>query len=287
MIAENKKYCLKVILASALMMQAGSAWAQDGDQAGADDGFLYFKDAPEDVSSNNLSLDAATLDANVAELGKTRAFIDIDRDSAVGGEAETDAFVIPFTPRKLDTQITLLFAGGNAATDGFQDQFGDYITPRGNGIELALKSQFEQQETPPISLAFNPGADQAFIEKQANVGLELRLANFRFDAGVSRRESAFDDLYYGVDLGLRYTAKSWRTSLQITGQQAERKSGFIDLSGTHDRFFAVEFGAAYDLTPSWSLTGGLRYTGFKDRFDFGLDDGTIDGRVFMGTALTF
>ena len=90
-----------------------------------------------------------------------------------------------------------------------------------------------------------------------------------------------------MDVGLSYQAKSWRTSLQVTGQQAERASGFIDLSGAHDRFFAVSFGAAYDLTPSWSLTGGLRYTGFKDRFDFGLDQNTIDGRVYMGTALTF
>jgi|GEM_PF-3011537 len=286
--AENKKYCLPVILASTLMMQAGSAWAQEADQSTADDGFLYFKDAPEDVvPENNIDLGAVPLDVDNTGLGKTRSFIDIDRDGTVGGDAEDDAFVIAFTPRKLDTQITLLFAGQDIEKDGFQDQFSDYITPRGNGIELALKSQFEQQETPPISLAFNSDAQRDFIESRANIGLVLRLANFSFDAGVSRRETAFDDLYYGVDLGLRYTAKSWRTSLQITGKQAERKSGFIDLSGSHDRFFAVEFGAAYDLTPSWSLTGGLRYTGFKDRFDFGLDDGSIDGRVFMGTALTF
>ncbi|MGD8325739.1 MAG: hypothetical protein PVF65_02380 [Sphingomonadales bacterium] len=283
---DNKKHSLKVILASVLMMQAGSAWAQGTDQAD-EDGFLYFKDAPEQESPQNLNIDAATLDAEIQALGQSRNFIDIDRDGSLADEADKDRFVVPFTPRKLDTQITLLFADGKQDNDSFQGQFNDYITPGGSGIELALKSQFEQQETPPLSLAFNPGAQSSFIESRSNVALELSFSNLSFDAGVNRRHTAFDDLYYGVDLGLRYTAKSWRTSLQITGQQAERTSNFIDLSGTHDRFFAVELGAAYDLTPSWSLTGGLRYSGFKDNLDFGLDDGLSDGRVFMGTALTF
>ncbi|MFZ5610446.1 MAG: hypothetical protein ACOY99_12655 [Pseudomonadota bacterium] len=242
------------------------AVSQAASQAASDDGFLYFRD--EDAPAQTMVVISAT----APTLFTPRPIIDLDQ-----ARAPKAGFVGLFTPRRLNAQIGLLF-GRNADTE---DK---------SSIGLSLTSHISQQDQGQFFAPTNPDASVAggaFEGRRYNFGLAVDYWGFSLGAGLIREETALDDVHTGVDLGLSYRARSWRTSLQVMGLQTARASRYIDLATPYDRMFAVELGAAYALTPGWSLTGGLRYSGFRDRFDFGLKDDGSDSRVFMGTAITF
>lgn len=266
---------------SLLAFAAGNAFAQDKAQnaAQAVDGFLYFKDeAPQAESTDGASGAELT-----ADFLSNRPIFTVENSGLLDS---TTGFVGLFTPRKIDSQIGIWF-DADGEEDSFDGQFSQYITPRASSLKLSFHSQLDVGPNLLLTAAFNPGAEQAFDRQQVRLGVGADYRGFGFNAAFIREDGAFNDQSYGFDAGVSYAARSWRTSLQVTGAQVERASNFIDLGGLYDRSYAVQFGAAYDLTPGWSLTGGLRYSGVHERFDFGLDKSKTDSRVFMGTALSF
>ena len=96
------------------------------------------------------------------------------------------------------------------------------------------------------------------------------------EIGAVRRE--------GVDLGLTYRGKRWKTSLQASANVPSS----LELDPfTLDKRYAVEVGGAYALTPRLSLQGGMRYqlsSPSQDRLQL---DERGDGTIYLGTAFSF
>lgn len=119
-----------------------------------------------------------------------------------------------------------------------------------------------------------------------NVDLAVGWRNFAVSGGYSRSDTLGGTLPTSltprrdaVDVGVSYRGASWKTSLQIASESGTP----ILLSPTPlDRQYSVELGAAYLLTPSLSLNGGVRYkqTGVTD-------PAFRDRGVYLGTALSF
>lgn len=116
-----------------------------------------------------------------------------------------------------------------------------------------------------------------------NLGLSVGYLGFSLSGGYSKVDSGLGGHREGVDLGLTYRGKRWKTSLQAS---ADTPSGLDPLM--LDKRYSVELGGAYAITPRLSLQGGMRYQ-LSDpiRDSLHLGDRHDDGTIYLGTALSF
>lgn len=120
-----------------------------------------------------------------------------------------------------------------------------------------------------------------------NVGLSVAYRGFSVEAGYTR----LDDMRLhndseGVDLGLSYRGKNWKTTLQVAGEHygSEKAGSALGM----DKSYSVELGGAYLLTPRLSLTGGVKYQVISPREELRIGEGDqASGSVYVGTNLKF
>ncbi|MEX6724523.1 porin [Parapedomonas caeni] len=121
-----------------------------------------------------------------------------------------------------------------------------------------------------------------------NVGMALGYQGFSVEAGYSRvddirRASASAE---GVDVGLSYRGKDWKTTLQVAGE----RYGDADHPTTLgiDKSYSVELGGSYLLTPRLSVNGGVKYqvTHPTAAMRAGESD-QVGGTVYLGTNFKF
>jgi predicted porin len=125
------------------------------------------------------------------------------------------------------------------------------------------------------------------------MGLAVGYAGFALEAGYSRVNAPgdlFAPITRGLDLGLSYAGETWKTSLMVAGTEADKARALLP-SLRADRTYSVELGAAYLITPSLSLTGGLKYSVDERKDAFGVlsrpDKDRGDSTIYVGTAIKF
>ncbi|MEM8799241.1 MAG: hypothetical protein AAGF15_04095 [Pseudomonadota bacterium] len=119
-----------------------------------------------------------------------------------------------------------------------------------------------------------------------DLGLNLEYSRFGLDANFHQFESSLDRAVRGIDLGFSVSGRAWRTSLLVEGYQASGAQKFLSLDPLHDRYYAVEVGASYSLFPGFHVSGGIRFSEFRDAFGAAANENS-DGLVYIGSAFRF
>lgn len=121
-----------------------------------------------------------------------------------------------------------------------------------------------------------------------NVGVAVGYKGFSVEAGYSRLEDTrpLSSNAEGVDVGLSYRGKDWKTTLQVAGEKYDNDTPSTALG--LDKSYSVELGGAYLLTPRLSLTGGVKYQVLTPGSDMRSREGDqASGSVYVGTHLKF
>ena len=135
----------------------------------------------------------------------------------------------------------------------------------------------------PVS-ARNP--QDGLAPRAVNVDMAVGYKGFAVSGGFTRADLGPLARREGIDLGLSYRTKRWKTSLSVGSEHDV--AGTPDPLGLGDRY-SVELGGAYALTPRLSLSGGVRYQQLREagQQNGATGERTEDGAVFLGTALRF
>lgn len=119
-----------------------------------------------------------------------------------------------------------------------------------------------------------------------NLGLSLGYRGFSVEAGYTKLNDTLLLNSEGVDVGVSYRGKSWKTSLQVAGERYGDATSTTPLG--LDKSYSVELGGAYLLTPRLSLTGGVKYQVSMPREELRSKDGDqASGAVYVGTNIKF
>lgn len=220
--------------------------------------FLYFRLTPRSTAGSN---------ASALVTGRSSAALDL----GLANRAGDSRLSVRRATSSLANGNGLLFSPVGKAND-----------PRGFNIRLAPKTGTIALVTPITGF----GVDHSANAYGVDAGISYR--GFALQGGVSQIAYASNPFATGADLSLSYQAAHWTTALSL-GEQTFKPDrqfslGSLDLR----RSYSLEFGGAYRLNNSISLTGGLRYS-----IDQSLDKSqqTLDPRqnsaVFLGTAIHF
>lgn len=222
-----------------------------------------------------------------------RYFYFRDSSSAIGKPSLLDVRSLgSFTPSALETRGSPLRApdaGGRPLLSGLT---------RPSSAETGFRFTPSGKVNDPK--AFAVGVTSRVISRQGdanelgnrasgyNVGVALGYWGFSVEAGMSKMDERGAETK-GVDLGLSYRTRDWKTSLQVAGQRQDRDNGAASLLAA-EKAYSVDVGGAYLLTPKLSVTGGVRYSilyppaqasSASDR------DSQSASQVYLGTEVQF
>lgn len=204
-----------------------------------------------------------------------------------------------FTPPSLDVRQGARGAEAPAAarrlsTRSQTRQSGFTFTPSGRASDLRALSISVVAETvadQPLSLRAGERLAVQQPPTGANVALAVGYRGFAVEAGFAQLSEASRPLSRGVDLGLSYSGADWKTSLHVIGQDFGVDPLTQVAPFATQRSYSVELGAAYQLSSSVALTGGMRYAISTQRPAYGFqvrEQGEQrSGSVFLGTAVSF
>lgn len=157
------------------------------------------------------------------------------------------------------------------------------FTPSGNAakgvsIAAAARGGTPQRLSPaPVELITTP--------QPYDLDLSVAYRGFALSGGIRQNEAdVTGGRQTGVDLGLSYGARNWRTSVQASADPAPRVIT-SPAQAQSDRL-AVEAGGALLLSPSLSVGGGVRYR-VAPTHPTPLDSDKDDRAVFIGGKLAF
>ncbi len=120
------------------------------------------------------------------------------------------------------------------------------------------------------------------VQTAYNVGASVGWLGFSLTGGYSRADSGYGPHRDGIDLGLSYRGRNWKTSLFAASETPSRLTA--EPLGL-DKRTSFELGGAYSLSSRLSLNAGARYqliTPLDPRLQ-----PERDPSVFVGTAFTF
>lgn len=242
------------LLTAALIVAAPAAAASESARHNSDSGYLYFRE-----SGNGTTLNVR----------------------GPGG----------LTPSLLDTKqsarsvVAPLASGGKAKAKSAERTF--LFTPSGKvNDRKALSVGVTTRALNIVDKDLDKTASTIDVSGY-NVGLSVAYRGFSVEAGYTR----LDDMRLhndseGVDLGLSYRGKNWKTTLQVAGEHygSEKAGSALGM----DKSYSVELGGAYLLTPRLSLTGGVKYQVISPREELRIGEGDqASGSVYVGTNLKF
>jgi len=174
-----------------------------------------------------------------------------------------------------------------AATNATTQERGFRFTPSGRkGDRKAFNVAMTTRTTRALEPVSARNPQDSLAARAVNVDMAVGYKGFALSGGYKRADLGPLAQREGIDLGLSYRNKRWKTSLSVGSEHDV--SGAPDPLGLGDRY-SVELGGAYALTPRLSLSGGVRYQQLREG---DLPNGTTgeraeDGAVFLGTALRF
>lgn len=164
----------------------------------------------------------------------------------------------------------------------------DKDNPQGTGFEVALQGSMFLSVNDTLR-----GANDAAMDRQYAVGLSVGYSGFNLDASVLEQSSLINSDYSGYGVGFSYsTKKLWarlgfqdltlKSDSVVDGQFITRQTDAVtDLN-------SLELQAAFSLSRSWQLTGGVRYSRYGKPI-FGLDAATQETSqsFYLGTRWSF
>ncbi|RME62570.1 MAG: hypothetical protein D6782_11925 [Alphaproteobacteria bacterium] len=158
----------------------------------------------------------------------------------------------------------------------------------GDGMTIGLYSRIDLEAGAPPGFVAGARDGVPFEDRSLAMGMQVGYGGFLLEAGFARESGFLAGRARGFDLGFSYQERSWRASLQFSGRtQTAQERAFIDLRDQFGRSYAIELGASYDVWPGLSVAGGVRHSGYSDRFRLNVGDPISDSLIFMGTAFSF
>lgn len=119
-----------------------------------------------------------------------------------------------------------------------------------------------------------------------NLGVSVGFRGFSVEAGYSRMEDQRLASGEGVDVGLSYRGKDWKTSLQVAGEHYG--AGRVAPALNVDKSYSVELGGSYLLTPRLSVNGGVKYQVAYPRSELRTQhQDESNSSIYLGTAFKF
>lgn len=178
-----------------------------------------------------------------------------------------------FTPRYAATQVSFeIFPVDKSNQNG--SQFGLSLNTGmiRSGVGVAEEKQLYQ--TLPL--------------QNYSIGASIYYAGFRLGANIRAQQGANYGGFGGYDVGVSYQKKSWSTGLMFSEYRQNNNYIFgLGNSPSEQSYYAIEFGAAYNLNPWLSFVGSFRW--YEDAQLFWLDpNGLNTARAFyLETNLSF
>ncbi len=237
-------------------------------------GFLYFR---EDAGTNSgriepeqlpsLSSDITTFTPRGVTMPQGRPADSIFPDET--------GVLNSFTPRQAAVNI-----GINLGSDAGEQE-------KRQSFQISLSSTVAVQ---PVNLSglFNQNLlGQNFNRQSMNLGLNVGYLGFNLGAFLVRESGGLTPGYEGLDVGLSYQGSSWSTTLSI-GEYNRRLNGLITSPlGLDENFYALQFGAAYYLSPALRFSGGVRFFEYGPNFGLTPDLASRSQLFYLGTNLNF
>lgn len=118
------------------------------------------------------------------------------------------------------------------------------------------------------------------------VGAGVGYRGFILDAQFGRAQDRPLSLTEGMNLGVSYKSENWRTTFRLAEENTIGRGTSAILN---ERKYSVDVGGAYHLTPSVSLSGGVKYSlsyqSDASRAAKGAEQ--TNSSVYLGTAIDF
>ena len=128
-------------------------------------------------------------------------------------------------------------------------------------------------------------ADQALTPRGYDVDVSVAYRGFSVSGGVSRMDTGIGGRSTeGVDVGLGYAARNWRTG--IVASAAREEQDLLPTGVLPDPRYAVEASGALTLSPQISVGGSVRYRMAPQNLT-PLDPNKDDRAVFLGGSVAF
>lgn len=232
---------------------------------------------------------------------KSRLQPRVTTDNVTAGFRVNANPLLALQPITLDVSRFAFTAPGRVASSQMQTvERGFSFTPSaggtGRGVSLGMTARNVAPATQIASAAQSGSAAQRTAAAAAPIDAGIAPAGYNFDLSVGYRGFAVSGGVMkvdtgvggrsteGVDVGLSYGARNWRTGIHAT---AERDSLYLTpRSGTPDPRYAVEASGALALSPQLSLGGSVRYR-LAPENPTPLDPNKDDRAVFLGGAVAF
>lgn len=232
---------------------------------------------------------AAQVTANGAAQGNSRLQPQITTDNVSAGFRVKSRQVAALQPITLDVSRFAFTAPGRMASSQIQTVEREFsFTPSASGANRGVSLGMTARRVAPTvqrTAAAAPAVDPGIAPAGYNFDLSVGYRGFALSGGMTRVDTGVGGRSAeGVDVGLSYAARNWRTGIQAS---AERESIYLlPRGGTPDPRYAVEASGAFSLSPQISLGGSLRYR-LAPENPTPLDPNKEDRAVFLGGAVAF
>jgi hypothetical protein len=283
--------------ATALSSAASSASAAGANAEPRLDQYLYFKPSPVLSTPSQLSSAAPALagrDLTGREIKSFTPALTDSRNRRTAGLSPRQDVTTKGQTRQ--ASITFTPASTVAGSRSAGQRNVSLVLASEVGAPSALGLSTLRAAAQPTTLALSPSFFKEPTTAYAvNLGVGYR--GFKIEAGVNQIATPTSALANGVDLGLSYQGKDWKTSLHVSSQDYRFEDITASLPNRIDagRSMALELGGAYQITPRIALTGGMRYAVNAPGTTFGVSlreprasaPTREAASIYLGTALDF
>lgn len=187
---------------------------------------------------------------------------------------------LALTPINLDVSRFAFTAPGRVPSTRMQTvERGFSFTPSGSpgkGVSVGVTARSAQAGR-TVEAGIAPSA--------STVDLSVGYKGFALSGGVSRTDMGLGGARReGVDLGLSYGARNWRTSVLATAERGT--SPLARPAADESEHYGLQAGSVFALSPQLSVGGTVRYR-MAPQNPTPLDPNKDDRAVFVGGSLAF
>ena len=183
-----------------------------------------------------------------------------------------------FTPRYADAHLNLGLGTRSA-------EFGSETLPL---FDISVASSVGSQEVDTFGAYNNILLTEALRRQVYNFGVNVGYSGFNLGATIHGEEGAYFDGISGYDVGVSYNQPTWSTSV-LLGQYRIGNNALLGLNDPllNTRFFAVEFGASYNISPWFKIVGTYRLYEDANLAVFDPNSVATNQMFFLGTNVSF
>jgi len=245
------------------------------DKAEEEEDFIYFK--PKSNANENtpgVKVNAPQTDVGSFTPRQTTLSTDLQNIVLPG-----DAWLLStFTPRNAAAHLKV---GIGSRSTGFGEQTTSLF-------DISVESVVSSIQPNTFGTVNTLQLGDALRRQIYNFGVNVGYSGFQVGASIQGEEGAFFDGISGYDVGVAYQRDSWSTKL-LVGEYRFGNNYMLGLNDPllNDRFFAVEFGATYNLSPWFKVVGTYRLYEDANLMVFNLDSVNTSQMFFLGTNVSF